>query len=204
MKLATLISDVKKTLQEKMNIHHSLTVMNIPKQTILDKGDLILLLDNKNQVKISEWLKDGFYHTELKSELNETFINNLMKNENLRLFEIENFEPEFDMDYVINYNALSPEEKREIKKFIKSAEANIKTRFTKFSKKFSKQDWIKSIKMKNGIFTEWCKDQGKDKADRDCIKKALAESTETNDHTLKKRALLAKCFIKCADRRKNG
>ena len=47
MKMKELYQDVADMLQKKMNIQSSLTIMNVPKQKLLDRGDLVMLLDEK-------------------------------------------------------------------------------------------------------------------------------------------------------------
>jgi len=203
MKLKGLISNAKEALQRKMNIKHSLSIMNIPKQKFLDSGDLVILMDEKNDVLAMEWLRDGFYHVEIKGNFNTEIISESLKNKGTRLFETANFNPIFDMDYVVDYKNLEPSTKKKLREFIQSAEKLYENRFSKFSKGLNKQTWLKNIKLQNGSFTEWCKEKGYDKASDKCILEAFKIADITNDHALKKRAAMAKCFNKIALRRIN-
>jgi len=204
MKLRGLISNVKETLQRKMNIKHSLSIMNIPKQKFLDSGDLVILMDEKNEVLSMEWLRDGFYHVEIKGDFNNEIISDSLKNKSTRLFETPNFNPMVDMDYVVDYKTFEPDTKKKLRSFIQSGEKLYENRFSKFSKGLNKQAWLKNLKLQNGSFTEWCKERGHDKASDKCILEAFKIADITNDHALKRRAAMAKCFNKIALRRLNG
>ena len=117
MNLDGLISDVKNKLQKKMNIKQSLSIMNIPKQKFLDKGDLVILMDDRNEILAMEWFKDGSYHIDIKGEFDNSIITNILKNKATRLFESSNFDPLMDIDYVIDYKTLGAETKNKLKAF---------------------------------------------------------------------------------------
>ncbi len=204
MKLKGLISGVKSTLEKKMNIKHSLSIMNIPKQKFLDRGDLAILLDHKNSVLSMEWLRDGFYHVEIKGDFDASIITEILKNKATRLFKTESFNPTMDMDYVLDYKSLDTTTKNKVKSFIQSGEGLYESRFSKFSKGLNKQAWLKNVRLQNGSFTEWCQERGNEKATDKCIIEAYKVADATNDHSLKRRAGMAKCFNKIAERRLNG
>jgi len=204
MKLEGLISNVKNTLQKKMNIRQSISIMNIPKQKFLDKGDLAILLDSRNEILSMEWLRDGFYHVEMKGEFDKEIISDILKNKNTRLFEAINFNPIIDTDYVIDYKMLAPSTKNKIKSSIQNSEEVFEKRFSKFSKGVNKQTWLKALKLQNGSFTQWCQERGNDRATHKCIIEAYKVADSTADHALKRRAAMAKCFNKIAEKRIKG
>lgn len=201
MKLQQLRENVKLTLARKMNIQQSLSVMNIPKQKFLDKGDLIMLLDDKHQTVAMEWLKDGHYHAELKTPSEHSIINEVLKNNSTRLFEATDFDTKFDTDYVIDYKNLDTPTKKKIREIVREAEEVFQNRYSRFSKGVDKKTWLNSVQLNNGNFTQWCqeRDYGEDRIR--CIREAYKVAEETNDHLLKKRAAFAKCFIKVSKRR---
>lgn len=201
MKLKQLRENVQKAISQKMNIHQSLSVMNIPKQKFLDKGDLIMLLDDKQETLAMEWLKDGHYHIELKTFDEHKIINDVLKNKSLRIFETENFDSNFDTDYVIDYKNLDITTKKKIRSLVSEAENIFHRRYSRFGKGTDRNVWLKSVQLQNGNFTQWCEEREYDGDRMKCIREAYKVSEETNDHMLKKRAAFAKCFIKVAHKR---
>jgi hypothetical protein len=204
MKLKALRETVKSTLAKKMNIKQSLSVMNIPKQQFLDKGDLIMLVDDKNETIAMEWLRDGYYHVDLKTPNDHSIINEVLKNTSARLFETKNFDSGFDVDYVIDYMELSTETKKKIRTIVREAEEIFHKRYSKFGNGVDRKTWLRSIQLQNGNFTQWCEEReyGNDRIR--CIKEAYKVAEETNDHLLKRRAAFAKCFIKVSEKRKEN
>ena len=201
MKLQELRENVKKTLAKKMNIKQSLSIMNIPKQNFLDKGDLIMLLDNEQKTVAMEWLKDGHYHIELKTSSEFSIIDDILKNPSTRIFETKNFEADFDTDYVIDYKNLTVDTKKKIRNLIKDAEDIFYQRYSRFSNGIDKKIWLRSIQLQNGNFTQWCEERGYENNKMRGIKEAYKIAEETNDYHLKKRAAFAKCFIKVSQKR---
>lgn len=202
MKLQSLRENVKSTIARNMNIKQSLSVMNIPKQSFLDKGDLVMLLDDEGKTLSMEWLKDGHYHVELKTLAEHSIISEVLKNVDTRIFETTSFDTELDKDYVIDYKHLEPETKNKIKKLVKEAETIFEKRFSQYGRGTSKKVWLRSIQLQNGNFTEWCKEKGLEVDRIKCIKEAYKEAEKTNDHLLKRRAAFAKCFMKISEKRK--
>lgn len=204
MKLKKLIDSVKSTLIKKMNIKHSISILNIPKQNFLDKGDLIMLLDENNELISMEWFKLDQYHVELITENNENnnnIINTILKNKNKQLFETVNFDINFDSDFFIEYMDLDIQIKKNIKLLISDAESVFKQRYNRFGNGIDKKLWLRNIQLQNGNFTEWCKESKFSSDKIKCIKEAYKISDETNDYLLKKRASFAKCFIKITDKK---
>jgi len=204
MKLKQLRDNVKSTLAKKMNIHQSLSIMNIPKQKFLDKGDLIILLSDTQETIAMEWLKDGHYHVELKTKSDFPLIKDVLKNSSTRIFETKKFDTSMDTDYVIDYKNLDTNTKSKIRSLIKESEEIFQQRYSKFSKGVDKKTWLRSIQLQNGNFTQWCeeRDYGDDRFR--CIKEAYKVAEENNDYLLKQRAAFAKCFIKVSEKRKGN
>jgi len=201
LKLKQLRDNVQSAIAQKMNVKQSLSVMNIPKQKFLDKGDLIMLLDDKQETLAMEWLKDGHYHIELKTLAKHEIITEVLKNSSARIFETKNFDISFDTDFVIDYKNLDTTTKNKIRSLVAEAEDIFHKRYSRFGKGVDKKVWLKSVQLQNGNFTQWCeeKEYGDDRMR--CIKEAYKVSAETNDHLLKRRAAFAKCFIKVALKR---
>ena len=58
--------------------------------------------------------------------------------------------------------------------------------------------WIQSMRLKKGAFTRWCKQQGYDGVNQECIEKGK----RSKNPTIRRRAVLAETFRKMAKRRK--
>lgn len=203
MKLKDLHSDVDTRLKQRLNIHTSLTIMNVPKQKLLDRGDLVMLLDETLTVVSTEWLRDGHYHVEISTPLEVEIVKEIMSHDGLRMFPTDNFDSIMDIDRVINYMDLSAPTKKKIKKFTTATEKMFEQRYSKFGKKASKQTWLQAITKQNGIFTLWCKENGHEKATTKAINEAYKIGDNTNDWSLKRRAAMAKCFNKIKIKRDN-
>ena len=201
MKLEQLRNDVKSKLAQNMNIKQTLSVMNIPKQKFLDKGDLVMLLNDKQETIAMEWLKDKQYHIELKTITEHSIISEVLKNQASRIFETKNFDSSFDMDYVIDYKNLTTDTKKKIRDIVKEAEEIFHKRYSRFNKGTDKRVWLKSIQLQNGNFTSWCEEKSYSNDRIRCIKEAYKVAEETNDHLLKRRAAFSKCFIKISNKR---
>lgn len=196
MKINDLTFNIKSQLEQKLNIKNSLSIMNVPKQDLLEKGDLVVLLDDKNKPIICEFLKDGSYHVELKDiTFPKMLVDSLLKSKATRIFETDDFNAEFDMDYYIDYSQIETNEKRDIRNFVKSAEKKLEESSKRFGK-MDKQSLMKTITSQNGTFTVWMNENGHSIPDKKCLQEAFAEADKFHDFPLKKRAGLAKCFHK--------
>ena len=198
MTLTDLRKKTQNALAKRMDIKQSLSIVNIPKQKFLDKGNLVILLNSGNEAIISEWLKDEHYHIELKNQLENKSINTIMQLDTIQLFETEDFDPMLDMDYVINYSDLKPNIKNILKDYIKLTEEKLLNTFTKFGKT-DKISWVKNIQAQNGSFTSWREEKGYMSTTKECIREAYVESEKKHDYLLKKRASFAKCFVKISN-----
>ena len=204
MKLKDVYQGVASRLHKQMNIQSSLTIMNVPKQKMLDRGDLVMLLDEKLEVLSSEWLRDGFYHVEIKDPMTTDEIKTIMKQDGIRVFETIGFNSTMDVDRVIDYKQLPPPIKKLIKRFVIATEKIFEVRYTKFGRKADKQTWLQAIIKQNGMFTLWCKENGFDGATTEAINEAYSVSNATSDWQLKRRAAMAKCFNKIKIKRDAG
>lgn len=203
MKLNELYQDVATRLHKQMNVRSSITVMNVPKQKLLDRGDLVMLLDEKLEVLSTEWLRDGFYHVEIKDSMPSEDVKTIMKQDGIRVFETEDFNSFMDVDRVIDYKQLPPDVKKIVKKFAISTEKIFEVMYTKFGRKNDKQTWLQAIIKQNGIFTIWCTKNGYETATMEAINEAYTVGNATSDWQLKRRAAMAKCFNKIKIRRDN-
>ena len=199
-----LTKGLRNRLDEMMGIKNSLSILNIPKQDLLDKGDLVILLNDKNKPIVVEFLKVGKFHVELKNnQFPKLLVESILKSDKLRLFEVENFDAEFDTDHAISYSDLTADQKKDIKEFIKISESKLCTEHMRFGK-MSNDSLKKTIGVQNGIFTVWMKENGFDVPNKECLKEAYHEAHQTNDMLLKKRAAAAKCFHKIYMEKMNG
>ncbi len=203
MKLKDFHQDVEQRMKQKLNIFSSLTVMNVPKQKLLDRGDLVMLLDESLNVVSTEWLRDGHYHVEISNPMDKIVIEEIMKHTDIRIFETDNFDSIMDLDRVIDYMKLSAPTKKKIKKFATATEKMFEQRYSKFGKKADKQSWLQAITKQNGLFTLWCEENGYETATTKAINEAYKLGDKTNDWSLKRRAAMAKCFNKIKIRRDN-
>ena len=170
--------------------------MDVPKQTLLERGDIVILLDDKNKPIIVEFLKVGKHHIELKNtHFPKMLVEDILSSNKVKLFEVSDFDSEFDNDKFINYNDLTVEQKKEIKTVIKNAENKLNSEHTRFGK-LCNESLKKTISVQNGCFTTWMKEKGYETPDKNCLKEAYAEATLSNNMMLKKRAAAAKCFHK--------
>lgn len=201
MKLKALHHDVDVRMKKKLSIHSSLTVMNVPKQKLLDRGDLVMLLDESLNVVSTEWLRDGHYHIEITDHIDSELIKEIKSHIDIRVFETDNFDSIMDLDLVIDYMKLAAPTKKKIKKFAQITEKIFEQRYTKFGRKTDKQTWIQAVTKQNGMFTLWCKENGYDGATTTAINEAYKLGDKTNDWSLKRRAAMAKCFNKIKIRR---
>ena len=204
MKLKDVYQGVASRLYRQMNIQSSLTIMNIPKQKLLDRGDLVMLLDKKLNLLSSEWLRDGFYHVEIKDHMSVADVKTIMEQDGIRIFDTDSFNSMMDVDRVIDYSKLPPKIKKIVKKFVLTTEKIFEDRYTKYGRKADKQTWLQAIIKQNGIFTLWCTENGFDGATIEAINKAYTIGDETSDWQLKRRAAMAKCFNKIKIRRDNS
>ena len=204
MKLKDVYQGVASRLHKQMNIQSSLTIMNIPKQQMLHRGDLVMLLDEKLEVLSTEWLRDGYYHVEIKDPMISEDVEIIMKQDGIRVFETVGFDSTMDVDRVIDYKQLPPPVKKLIKKFVISTEKIFEVRYTKYGRKADKQTWLQAIIKQNGMFTLWCKENGYEGATTAAINEAYAVGTATSDWQLKRRAAMAKCFNKIKIKRDNS
>ena len=105
MKINDLTCAVKSQLEKKMNIKYSLSILNIPKQKLIEKGDIVILLDDKKKPIICEFLKVGAYHMELKDvTFPKLLIENIFNTEKLKMFETLSDFTEYANDYLIDYS----------------------------------------------------------------------------------------------------
>lgn len=195
-----IVDDLTKGLRnrfnEMMSIKNSLTILNIPKQGILDKGDLVILMNDKNTPIVVEFLKRDKLHIELKNnQFPKLLVESILTSGNISLFEVTDFDPELDTDYKITYSDLSVEQKKDVRSFIKVSESKLCLENTRFGK-ISHQSLNKIIGMQNGIFTAWMKENGFETPNKECLKEAYNVAYTTNDMLLKKRAMVAKCLHK--------
>jgi hypothetical protein len=203
MKLKALHQEVEKRLKQKLNIFSSLSIMNVPKQKLLDKGDLVMLLDENSDVVSTEWLKDGHYHVEIPTPIDKNELEEILQHDGIRVFETKKFDAIMDLDRVIDYMRLIPSTKKKLKKYIALTEQKFEQRYSKFGNKADKQTWLQAITKQNGIFTLWCKENGYETATTEAINEAYKIGDRTNDWSLKRRAAMAKCFNKIKIRRDN-
>ena len=203
MKMKDLYQDVADRLQKKMNIQSSLTIMNVPKQKLLDRGDLVMLLDEKLEVLSTEWLRDGHYHVEIKDPMTSDEVKTLMKQDGIRIFETDTFNSSMDVDRVVDYSQLPPQVKKMVKKFATRTEKIFEELYSKFGRKADKQTWLQAIIKQNGIFTMWCKENGYERATNEAITEAYNQAEKKHDWSLKRRAAMAKCFNKIKIKRDN-
>ena len=203
MKLKALHQEVEKRLKQKLNIFSSLSIMNVPKQKLLDKGDLVMLLDENSDVVSTEWLKDGHYHVEIPTPIDKNELEEILQHDGIRVFETKNFDAIMDLDRVIDYMRLTPSTKKKLKKYMALTEQKFEQRYSKFGNKADKQTWLQAITKQNGIFTLWCKEHGYETATTEAINEAYKVGDRTNDWSLKRRAAMAKCFNKIKIRRDN-
>lgn len=203
-----IVDDLTKGLRNKIaeifSIKNSLTVMNVPKQSLLEKGDIIILLSEKNKPIIVEFIKTGKYHLELKNaSFPKLLVENILGSKSIKLFETEDFDSEYDTDYYINYSDLDINDRRNFRTFIKNAEKKLYNDHVRFGK-LSNESLKKTISVQNGLFTVWMKENGFDIPDKKCLKEAYNEALKHNDMQLKKRAVAAKCYHKVYLEKLNG
>ena len=199
-----LTKGLRNRLEEMMGIKNSLSILNIPKQDLLDKGELVILLNDKNKPIIVEFLKVGKYHIELKNnQLPKILVESILESSKLKLFEADDFDVDYDTDNYINYSDLTAEQKKDIKAFIKISESKLCSEHMRFGK-MSDESLKKTIGVQNGIFTIWMKEKGFETPNKECLKEAYAEAHSLNDMLLKKRAAAAKCFHKIYTEKMNG
>jgi hypothetical protein len=191
-----LTKGLRNRLDEIFSIKNSLSILNIPKQDLLDKGEIVILLNDKNKPIIVEFLKVGKYHIELKNnQFPKLLVESILKSEKIKLFESSDFDAEFDTDQYINYGDLTAEQKKDIKIFMKTSVSKLCEEHKRFGK-MSDDSLKKTIGVQNGIFTIWMKENGFDTPNKECLKEAYKVSQASNDMLLKKRAVAAKCFHK--------
>lgn len=194
MKLEELTKNVKIHLEQKMNIKKSISILNIPKQALLEKGNLIILLDNNNKPIVTEF-KNNQFNMELKYiPFQKTTIDKLFESD-VKIFEVSDFHESFDYDYYIDYKNIKPDGKKEIRNFIKSSEKKLQESNLRFGKT-NKQDILKTILVQTGFFNIWMEDHGHTIPDKKCLREAYIEADNLKDFPLKKRAALSKCFYK--------
>lgn len=203
-----IVDDLTKGLRNKIeeifSIKNSLSILNVPKQKLLERGNLIILLDDNNKPIIVEFVKSGKYHLELKNtSFPKLLVESIFKSDSTQLFETTNFDIEFDNDYYINYNKLTPNEKNDLKTFIKHAENKLINEHMRFGT-MCKDSLNKTINIQNGIFTVWMKENGFEIPNNECLKVAYKEAVESNDIQLKKRAAAAKCYHKIYSEKLNA
>lgn len=202
MKINDLTCAVKSQLEKKMNIKYSLSILNIPKQKLLEKGDIVILLDDNKKPIICEFLKVGTYHMELKDvTFPKLLIENIFNTEKLKMFETLNDFTEYANDYLIDYSDLESKEKKEIRTFINLAEKKIEESSTRFGK-LNKQILLKTIATQNGTFTLWMKEHNYTIPNDECLNEAFIEADKFHDFFLKKRASFAKTFYKISELKK--
>jgi len=199
MKLDDLTLLTKQKLIKKLDIVNTIAILNIPKQTFFDKGDMIILLNKQNKITNIEWYKPKTYHFELKESLDLLKINKVLTNKNIRLFDNDNLK---FMDYMIDYKDLDTSDKKTVRTIIKTNEIKFKDRFTSFNGTNMKQNWIKSVKIQNGLFDLWCENNNKDKLLNSTIDDAIIVADETLDYALKRRAFITKCINKISYKNK--
>ncbi len=203
MKVDDLTKGLRNKFDEIFSIKNSLSILDIPKQTLLEKGDLVILLDDKNKPVIVEFLKVGKHHIELKNtQFPKILIEDVMASDKIKLFEVSDFDSDFDTDHFISYNDLSVDQKKEIKKVMKNAEAKLSQDHSKFGK-LCNESLTKAINIQNGCFTAWMNEKGYVIPSKECLKEAYQEAIDSNNMMLKKRAVAAKCFHKIFTVKKN-
>jgi hypothetical protein len=203
MILDDLTKGLRNRLDEVFAIKNSLSILNIPKQELFDKGEIVVLLGANNKPVIVEFLKVGKYHVELKNtQFPKMLVEDILASNKAQLFETTDYDPDYDNDLFINYSDLTADQKKSIKLFMKNAETKICVEHTKFGK-LSLEGFNKTINVQNGIFTTWMNERGYNEPNKECLKEAYRVAHESNDMLLKKRASAAKCFHKIyTDRKK--
>jgi hypothetical protein len=197
-----LTKGLRNRLDEIFSIKNSMSILNIPKQNLLEKGELVILLSDKNKPVVVEFLKLGKFHLELKNtEFPKLLIEDIIQSEKIKLFDIS--ESDGDKDYYINYGELKTEQKKDLKTFIKNTEEKIFQNHSRFDK-FCSESFKKTIKIQNGAFSLWMNDNGFVIPDKKCIMEANTVAKKTNDMQLKKRANCAKCFHKIQTLKNNN
>lgn len=193
MKLNELTKNVKNQLEQKLNIVKSITIINIPKQTVFEKGDLIILLDEKNKPITSEFLKTNGICIEIKNTtIPKVFAEEVLAKD-LILFETEQFNIIFDNNYYIDYKNLASEEKKDLIAYIKRSEKILTESSLRFGK-IDKSKLTKQLNNQTGFFDEWMVEHGFNKPDNQCLLEAFTKAEKYHDHNLKKRAYIAKCI----------
>ena len=196
MKVDDLTKGLRNKFDEIFSIKNSLSILDIPKQTLLEKGDLVILLDDKNKPVIVEFLKVGKHHIELKNtQFPKMLVEDILTSGKTKLFEVADFDDEYDKDHFINYNDLTVDQKKEIKQVMKNAEAKLTIDNSKFGK-LCNESLTKTINVQNGCFTTWMNEKGHKIPNKQCLKEAYQEAIDSNNMMLKKRAAAAKCFHK--------
>jgi hypothetical protein len=199
MKLNDLTKNIRENLRQKLKIKNTLSILNVPKQALLEKGNLVILLDDKNKPLSFSWAKDDKFHVELLSKFPEELVESIFKSKATRIFETEeDFDADIDMDYKVDYSDLEAILKKQLRELIKSGEKQLEEANTKFGK-LDKNSLIKSLKTQSGSFNIWMTENGFEKPNVKCLKEAFKEADLKNDFPLKKRASFAKCFYKIAN-----
>lgn len=197
MKLNDLTKTIRENIRKKLNIVSTLTILNVPKQKLLEKGNMILLLDEDVKPISFSWTKDNKEYLELHFPLCETLIANIVISDNTKQFESEqnNGDSENDMDFVVDYNDLDTILKKKLRDLIRSGEKQLEESNSKFGK-FNKVSLLKNFKSTQGSFDQWLKDKGFGTPNIECFKEAYKEADQKNDLPFKKRAAYAKCLYK--------
>ena len=150
MNIDDLTKNVKNKLDQKLNIKNSLSIINVPKQHLLDKGDLVVLLNDTNKSMVVEYLKDGHYHLNISGvTFPKLLVENIIELTETKLFETTDFDENFDNDYFVDYSKLSTNIKRDIRTFVRGSEEKIREEHLRFGK-FCKKSLKKTITSQNG------------------------------------------------------
>jgi hypothetical protein len=189
-----LIKGVKNKLDRRLNIQNSLSIIDVPKQSLLEKGNIVVLLNEKNRPVIVEFLKLHKYHFELKnSNFPPILAENILKS--AKLFDTTDFDEMFDNDYYIKYSEMDGIDKKNVRLFVKNAENILTKEHLRFGK-MSNESLKRTINIQNGVFTDWMEEHGFSKPNKQCLAEAYKEAHSSRDVLLKKRAVAAKCFYK--------
>lgn len=186
MKLDELTKNVRNQLDQKLNIVKSITITNIPKQALFEKGHLIILLDEKNKPIASEFLKTNGNCIEIKNTILPKILVEEVLTKELILLENNN-------DSYTDYKNLLPSEKKNLTNYIKRAENLLIESSLRFGK-VDKSKLTKQLNKQNGFFDEWMTEHGYNIPDENCLLEAFDEAEKNHDHNLKKRAYVAKCI----------
>ncbi len=195
MKLEELTKNVKLQLEQKLNIVKTISILNIPKQNLFEKGSLVILLDNKNKALTTEFLKDNGISIEMKNiSFSKILIEHILLKD-LKLFNSFDFDELYDNDLYIDYMDLGPKEKKEVKEHIKKSEKMLEESSLRFGK-LDKSKLTKQLNTQTGLFDIWMQEHGFNIPNKPCLMEAYAEAEKFHDVPLKKRACIAKCFYK--------